>query len=1188
MFLKRLEVKGFKSFAEPILIDFVPGVTSVVGPNGSGKSNIADAVRWVLGEQSAKSLRGAKMEDIIFAGSDSRKAVNVAEVSLVLDNEDEHLAIDYSEVSVTRRLYRSGESEYLLNRTPCRLKDIVDLFLDSGLGREAYSIIGQGKIEEILSSKAENRRTIFEEAAGVLKYKTRKVKAEKRLSQTEDNLLRVADILNELETQVEPLQEQASIAKDYLELKEEQEALDIQVIAQEITDLHSNWTEESTKLASLKEQLIERQRKLEDSEARLKHYREKHAAMRDEVARAQESRLRVSEELEKNEGRRGVLEERQKNALQNEEQLSAAISDKEERLEKANEKLAYLNEAHAKLLEEKQAHDATLNELQHMLNSSKEDLAAEIEDAKGDFIEWLNEQASLRNERRYLEEQLSQKERHLQRAETEKHSLKSEHASLKKEVYEKEQLLNQARSIFEQLKQDLKTLQRDEEALKDRYYKQEAKLYEAYGVLQKVTARQEALQEMEEDYAGFYHGVKEVLKQRDKALPGVIGAAAELMTVPKKIEKAIELALGAQAQHVVVADEASARQAIGFLKKQRLGRATFLPLTTMKPRLVPSALLATLEQSQGYVGVAADLIQSNEAHKNVIDYLLGSTIIADTLPDANNLAKKSSHRYRIVTLEGDIVNPGGSMTGGSSKQNQSSLISRRREKAELITKKNQLDEAIVKLEQQVKDGKSNRDKVKLQIDELLLRQNALEEDVVQKQRDSQDYAMRYERLNQELERMERQSSEQNAEEEKAKERLAEIGTAEVHATSEAARIEAHVEQLEKQLQTQQASKEKHQADFADMRVKQAELKQQLQYSSAQVQELETLFTQLETELETDHEHYALIHSSSGEQALTKDSLAKRITEGHSQKQELMKTIEQLEVEEKKLNAAYDQLEWETKQEQGEHTYMLDESQKLEVRVNRLDVDLDYRLNRLREEYELSYEAAVNNYPLKESLDQVKIRLTLIKRSIEELGTVNLGAIEEYDRVKERYEFLQTQKNDLLEARVSLDQAISEMDEEMVKRFSETFDQIRTHFQVVFAQLFGGGDADLVLTDKTNLLTTGIDIVARPPGKKRQQLGLLSGGERALTAIALLFAILQVRPVPFCVLDEVEAALDEANVSRFAQYLRDFSEKTQFIVITHRKGTMEGADVLYGVTMEESGVSRLVSVKLEETKQLIES
>ncbi|WP_099301096.1 chromosome segregation protein SMC [Bacillus sp. Marseille-P3800] len=1187
MFLKRIEVKGFKSFGEPIQVDFVQGVTAVVGPNGSGKSNIADGIRWVLGEQSARSLRGAKMEDVIFAGSDTRKAVNVAEVSLILDNEDEHLAIDYSEVRVTRRLYRSGESEYLLNGTTCRLKDITDLFLDSGLGREAYSIIGQGKIEEILSSKAEQRRLIFEEAAGVLKYKTRKLTAEKRLNQTEENLHRVNDILNELEDQVEPLREQAAVAKEYNRLKEELEQLDVQVITEEISHLHTEWESQSLELANLKT-LIEKQRtQLASNEEELETIRQQQRSSREKSSDVQQRYLQISEELEKNEGRKGILEEKQRSKQKDEEQSKQALAQKQEEKDRLALKKAELEKENETLTQKSRAINEAYQKLEKTLSQSKETIAAHIEDAKGDYIEWLNEQASLRNERRYLNEQVEQKQRYSDKNQSELASLDETLLEGERELKKQKAELDAIQSKVEKQKEELYALRETEESEKEALFKKETKLYEAYKIMQKVDGRREALQEMEEDFSGFFQGVKEVLKQRNR-LTGVIGAVAELIHVPQRVEKAIDIALGGQAQHVIVEDDAAARAAIGYLRDQRAGRATFLPVKTIKPRVIPEAVVGALSREQGFVSIASDAVSVNESYQHVIQSLLGTTIIVEELKAANRIAKQFNHRYRLVTLEGDVVNPGGSMTGGSVKQNQSSLISRKREKEELDEKKAQLDEAIASLEQQVATFKTARDEKQGHIQVLQEKESALVHDYEQIKQAYQSKELEVTQLKREHERLERLKASDEQEGDVTKKRLSDIEQAEQRAVQESAQLEKKIEELQLQLDHEQVAKEKARAELTELKVQRAEIRQQLNYNQSQLEETTRQFEQVVQALELEVENYQLLHSSSGEQTLTKESLTKLITDGTNEKASLAKQLDLLNDEETKYHEKYERLGKENKHNQEELETILTKSQTLEVRVNRLDVDLDYRLNRLREEYELSYEGAKQRYPMSETLDEAKKKLTLTRRSIEELGVINLGAIDEYERINGRYQFLTAQRTDLLDARQSLDQAIEEMDEEMSKRFMTTFARIRTHFQEVFVKLFGGGDADLILTDENAPLTTGIDIVARPPGKKKQQLGLLSGGERALTAIALLFAILQVRPVPFCVLDEVEAALDEANVSRFAQYLRDFSTRTQFIVVTHRKGTMEGADVLYGVTMEESGVSRVVSVRLEESRQMIES
>ncbi|WP_059104648.1 chromosome segregation protein SMC [Shouchella shacheensis] len=1187
MFLKRLEVKGFKSFAEPIHIDFVQGVTAVVGPNGSGKSNISDSVRWVLGEQSARSLRGAKMEDIIFAGSDSRRAVNVAEVTLVLDNEDEHLAVEYSEVNVTRRVYRSGESEYLINRQPCRLKDIVDLFLDSGLGREAYSIIGQGKIEEILSSKAEDRRVIFEEAAGVLKYKTRKIKAEKRLAQTEENLQRVADVLNELNEQVEPLKEQASIAKEFLEKQDQEKRLDIQVITSEIQDLHGRWSVESEKLRSLKSRLETRSKTLEEAETTLREYRERSSKLQVDVTTAQNERLRISEELEKNEGKRGILAERQKNAQHTENQLSRTIQEKEAREKELRSSYERENDVFQTHQKELQAVKKSLEAVEAALFSTKENLANELDDAKSDYIEALNEQASIRNERRYLEEQKMQRERSTRRAENEGKALLEKQQYLNERLREAKQQVQVNKDVYEKTVQTLQETTRQEEATRDRYYKQEAKLYEAYGLLQKITAREDVLAEMEAEFSGFFQGVKEILKERDTSKNGIIGAVAELMKVPKDYETAIEVALGAAAQHVVVEEEHAAREAIQFLKQRRLGRATFLPLSTIKPRHLPDAGEQSLQNEEGFIGVAAELIETDSRYQAIAQNLLGTTVVAKHLQAANHLARKLHHRYRVVTLDGDLVNPGGAMTGGSVKQKQSSLLSRKREREEVQQKKVKMEASVQKLEKAVQQGKAQLQELAQQLERAREEQSSKRGQLEATQSAFTQVEAEASATSQEAKRYGRQEAEYAEERTTLEARLEALTTEEKNANERTAELEEAIEQLNEQLEIEQQSKETLRKEQTELKVKQAEVAQQAEHAQWQVQQRAEALEATSRELMNAKEEYALLHTAGGERTASRESLMEKIEEGRTLKESITQELTQLEEAQIELDRDYEQLEEKTKAEQGEYSYLLDESQRLEVRVNRLDVDLENRLSRLREEYELSYEAASEQYPLEEELDATRTKLKLIKLSIEELGTVNLGAIDEYERVRERHEFLNNQREDLQEARETLYQVIDEMDTEMTKRFSETFVQVRYHFQHVFTALFGGGEADLVLTNEKDSLNTGIDIIARPPGKKRQLLGLLSGGERALTAIALLFAILHVRPVPFCVLDEVEAALDEANVSRFAQYLKDFSERTQFIVITHRKGTMEKADVLYGVTMEESGVSRLVSVRLEETKDLME-
>lgn len=1187
MFLKRLEVVGFKSFAEKINIDFVRGVTAVVGPNGSGKSNISDSIRWVLGEQSAKSLRGSKMEDIIFAGSDSRKPLNYAEVSLVLDNEDQHLSIDYSEVSVTRRVYRSGDSEYLINKQSCRLKDIVDLFLDSGLGREAYSIIGQGKVEEILSNKAEDRRVIFEEAAGVLKYKTRKVKAEKRLNETQENLLRVEDILHELEGQVEPLHIQASIAKDYLHKREELKEVDIALLVHEINELHGQWENEKGKLSHLREQYDLQQTKLEDMEEQRLSLREKTTFLSSQYNQAQEELLEASEELEKSEGKRQVLKERKKNASQNKEQLERSLKDKSEQLAHTKEEWQLEKERLEKARSRLEELEAIVSKKQVLIERAGSNREEEIDRLKADYIEVLNEQASIRNERRYLEEQLRQQQMKQERLLTENEGLLASREELAEQLERAKKQAQEKEKDLEQMGEDYRKLQRQHESGKGRYHQKETQLYETYQLTQRLQSRADVLEEMQADFSGFFHGVKEVLKARGK-LSGVLGAVAELIQVPKDYETALEIALGGASQHIVMESEGDARKAIQFLKQNRIGRATFLPLPVMKPRTIPDFQLTQVEGHSAFVGVAASLLSFDRKFENVVSHLLGHVIIAHDLQGANDLAKITGHRFRIVTLEGDVVNPGGSMTGGSVKQKQTPLLGRKRELEELQQKLSKLAEVTKELEQEVKQLKEKSAKEEQQLEELRTKGEDTRHAVQEAKAHVHDLKREVELSQDQFSRFDRDKSGFVEEIERIHTRLEQLETAYEKATSQAQRLEQEVKQLEQEQVEQRHSRETLQEELVADKIALATAKER--FSSVKDQEKRLTQTKaiLEEELTELGDHLELLVGELSDRSSGESSLEERINKSRLRKQELTNQLTNMKHERSALDEAYANLEQALKKQQGDHSFLANECRQIEVKVNRMDVELDNRLNHLREEYELSFEAASTEHQLTCDPEEARTRVKLIKLAIEELGTVNLGAIEEYERVRERFDFLSEQRQDLHDAKTTLHDVIAEMDQEMTKRFHETYIQIRGHFQKVFKQLFGGGEADLVLTAPDNLLETGVEILARPPGKKMQHLALLSGGERSLTAIGLLFAILHVRPVPFCVLDEVEAALDEANVSRFAHFLKDFSGATQFIVITHRKGTMEEADVLYGVTMQESGVSRLVSVKLEETKELVES
>ncbi|MBS2770978.1 chromosome segregation protein SMC [Anoxybacillus rupiensis] len=1187
MFLKRLDIVGFKSFADRVSIEFVPGVTAVVGPNGSGKSNITDAIRWVLGEQSAKSLRGAKMEDIIFAGSDSRRPLNIAEVTLTLDNEDGFLPLDYQEVSVTRRVYRSGESEFLINQQPCRLKDIIDLFMDSGLGKEAFSIIGQGRIEEILSSKPEERRTIFEEAAGVLKYKIRKKKAEHKLNETQENLHRVNDILHELESQLEPLKIQASIAQDYLEKRNELETFEVALIAHEIEELHRQWNH-------LRDQLTDHQQKemalsaaLQKEEATVEQLRDQMTALDESIDGLQQVLLVVSEELEKLEGRKEVLKERKKNAAQYQKQLEETISSLSEKSGKLCSTLEKEREQLTRIREELHALQTELKEKQRAFASYDISVEEQMERLKSDYIELVHEQASLKNERTHLQallEKLEKKqsvltkenEKHL----TERNRIKEQYIALESKYQQTERKLKEQETQLQQKSAQLAELKQEIE-------QKESMLYQAYQYLQQTKSRKEMLEEMQHDYAGFFQGVKEILKAREQ-LSGIHGAVVELIHVSSKYETAIEIALGGAMQHIVVADEEAARAAIHYLKKHSYGRATFLPMNVLQPKQLPSEQLAIVKNHPAFVGVANELVSYDSIYQTVLAHLLGNVIVTTNLKGANELARLLHYRYRLVTLEGDVVSPGGAMTGGGVAKKTNSLLSRNRELETITDKFRDMEAKTEQLELFVQSKKKEAAQREAEMAEL------------RKQIEERRFALQeIKSAWREVEWQEKNTSERLAlyDEEKAhdeqemrqlREKITTVEQKLYQMEAKLAEIDEQMQHLTLQKQDEQSSKEALQAAITEQKVAVAEKQQLLKHIQEKIAQLTLEQEETEKQLQAAKEDLLTLTDEMNSNVSGEEQLDQLRQQKVQDKQETLELIASRREQRLQYQEMLENSERELKEKKRQYKQLTEIIKDEEVKLNRLDVELENLLSRLREEYMLTFEAAKEKYPLQMEAEAARKKVKLIKRAIDELGTVNLGAIDEYDRVSERYQFLTEQKSDLQHAKETLHQVIDEMDQEMKKRFLTTFQQIRSHFGDVFQQLFGGGRADLQLTDSNDLLNTGVEIVAQPPGKKLQNLSLLSGGERALTAIALLFSILKVRPVPFCVLDEVEAALDEANVHRYALYLKRFSSQTQFIVITHRKGTMEEADVLYGVTMQESGVSRLVSVRLEDSKQLVKS
>lgn len=1187
MFLKRLEVIGFKSFAERIGIDFVPGVTAVVGPNGSGKSNVTDAIRWVLGEQSAKSLRGAKMEDVIFAGSDSRKPLNFAEVTLILDNTDEQLAFSYTEVSVTRRVYRSGDSEYLLNNQQCRLKDITDLFMDSGLGKEAFSIISQGRVDEILNSRPDDRRSIFEEAAGVLKYKLRKKKAEHKLVETDENLYRVLDILHELDSRLEPLQIQASSARDYVQMSTELKDFDIAILVHDLKNCAQSLHALKEEYAQLSETEQKQAKDIQALETQTTDIR-KHLKELDVLLDAAQSELvDATMEMERWDGRKALMAEKRQNATNQLQQLNTSL------LEAQNEvEVLVAQELEKKqLFVEKQQEVLTLKQiikqLEQSLNRSVTEIEQEMEEHKNRYIDSLNEEATVKNELKNIEQQLSQQKAMAARMTDQTDEIGQE---LIEVVAEKETLVGLHTATTTALQQKLEqyeTLQMQFKKVNLSFNDKQEMLYKAYQHQQQLKARKDTLAELEADFSGFFHGVKEVLLARDKGeLFGIEGAVAELIQVNGKYSQAIETALGAASQHIVTTNEQNAQQAIRWLKQKRAGRATFLPKTVMKSRKINPSAIQLATEHPAFVQMADALVTFDEDNRSIVENLLGNVIVAAHLEGASQIARLCGFRYRVVTLEGDIVNAGGSLTGGAAKQ-QSSLFTRKAELDGLIAKLEALETSIYSAEQAVATEKETLATLRDKVEQLKLEGEQLRKEEMQQASRLRELEVVEKSLSARVSFASNETQDVKTREE-ALLAQKEVATARLAALAEElVAINETVEQLGKVKLQSETEKDVLREQTAEKRSELAVMQEQMSQVQIATAELALQLNKARQKVDNISQEIIWLQSDESTKLLSDEEVEEQVATWKARRETLQVTITQKKGEKATQQQELTTLEEQLKELQRIHKGFIEAIRANELKRNRVEFEMSNFKNQLEENYQLTFEEALEVALTIEDEEHMRRRVKLLKKSIEELGPVNLSAIEEFERVQERHSFLTEQREDLLEAQDTLHEAIKEMDEEMTIRFSETFFAIREQFKRVFRELFGGGQADLVLLDPDNMLDTGIEIVAQPPGKKLQNLSLLSGGERALTAIALLFSILNIRPVPFCILDEVEAALDEANVVRYSEYLKKFSRNTQFIVITHRKGTMEGADVLYGITMQESGVSKLVSVKLEDEPVLAE-
>ena len=1182
MYLKRLEMYGFKSFADKTVLDFMPGLTTVIGPNGSGKSNISDCIRWVLGEQSLKSLRGAKSEDIIFAGTQNRKPLGYAEASLVMDNSDSKLPIEYNEVIVTRRIYRSGESGYFINKTPCRLKDVLELFMDTGIGRDGYSIIGQGKIDEILSNKSEDRRHIFEEAAGIVKYRTRKAESEKKLEQTKLNLLRINDIISEIETNIGPLKNQSEKAKKYLSLRDELKNIEVGPFLYNIDEFKRQTEEIIENIDLLETQKVKEDENLNNLQTSKEDLKLVIDNLIEEIERIQNLGFEGNQKKEQYNSEIGIATERISNNKENYERYAVEIEELENRnkeledeknLKQEKKKNLYNNkEKFEKELKEKEEelakHSKTLSDKEIEIESKKKIVQDNI-DNKYEIIASLNtEKANLEN-------------------------LNKRETSLKSEIQETISDLDSARANKEELGKNFYTLEtsrnsitKNIDSMKEEKDKSSEKLKEfdvrinSYQSEYRIKeSRYRFLVETEKEKEGYSKSVKALLEatEKDSALGrGVHGILANLISVDKKYETAIEMTLGPTIQNIVTNSEEEATRLVNYLRDNNLGRASFLPITSVKGQKVTGV---NTRGVNGVIGVASDLITTDRKYEGIILNLLGRTVIVEDIEEAVKLAKQNSYKFKIVTLKGDVINPSGAISGGSVQVKTVSILGRGKEiKA--------LEKELVEIKQKIEKVEKEKQDYENSISEIL-------EKFETKQKEAQELEIVYATEKQKIDNIDLEILKLDAKLAKLRQDLANIGTEKKENSNLQENLNNQIKAIDEENETLGRVIEEftnlnkdNQKYIDDLNFDITNLK----ISVSSFDESEVSINEMVERIDQDIQNNQTSISSKKEirEKILVDNkeLEEKIEEIKVKIQELEKEIlgstdkvEKLKQDRVSKNEKLSNLEKEIEEQTSKIEDIKNHISKLDLKKSKIELELNQVINKMWEEYELTPN---NTQDIKkcENPQEVQRTVNSIRSEIRELGSINVDSINEYKEMKERYDFMSEQRLDLEDSSNKLKKVISEMTETMKKQFAEQFKIINKNFGEVFAELFGGGKAELILADEENILECGIEIEVQPPGKKLQNMMLLSGGERAFTAIALLFAILKINPAPFCVLDEIEAALDDVNVYRFAEYLKKFSKDSQFLVITHRKGTMEAADTVYGITMEEKGISKLLSMKLK--------
>lgn len=1181
MYLKSIEVQGFKSFANKITFEFHNGITGIVGPNGSGKSNVGDAVRWVLGEQSAKQLRGGNMQDVIFSGTETRKPLGFAYVAITLDNSDHKLPIDYQEVTIARRLYRSGESEYLLNGTSCRLKDVNELFYDTGIGKEGYSIIGQGQIDKILSGKPEERRELFDEAAGIVKFKRRKNTAIKKLEEEQQNLTRVNDILSELTRQLAPLEKQAETAKVYLKKKEALKQLDIQMFLVEMARIREQLKAVEEKYEIAQSDLEETCKSFDVTKTEYENLEKELETLEEEIQKSREQSTQKTLEKQNLENQIHLLQEQIHSAKQNETQYQERALALEGDIDKRKkEEQGYLEEKSQ--LEEKAAE---FSKVQSQAQEAFKAIAIEIhnleeaiESGKNEIIEILNQRASIKGKlQRYdtMMEQISIR----------KVALNQRNLTLRSEAAQLDASEEQYKVQKQEIEETIEKLIRQGNRCEDQIKKYQAEISRATQQLEnektayhREASRLESLKNITERYDGYGNSIRRVMEQK-KNVSGIKGVVADLLKVEKNYETAIETALGGSIQNIVTDNENTAKGMIEFLKKNKYGRATFLPLTSMKNKKTfnnPAAL-----KEPGVIGVASDLVQVEAEYEGLANYLLGRTLVVDHIDHGIAIAKKYQYTIRMVTIEGESLNPGGSLTGGAFKNN-SNLLGRRREIDELHGNVEKLKLNIEKLQTALEEYRNKRNHFR---DEAARMQESLQEQYIQEntvQMNLNSMSDKRAEIKQGYENLKRENAELEKQTKEIEENSQSIQLEMEASASQETALEKSINEKQEELENKKKQEtdiskelEKSQLEGAGITSRKGFIQENLRRIK---EELESLTKQKEVLFAGMEEGKA--------EALKKEADIEKI------RQEIALAAKEEEEDKEKLQEALSQKEKMTQ----EHKAFFSKRDELSAKMNLLDKE-SYRLlgqkekleenqetqvNYMWEEYEITYSQALIDMPdeLQERAE-IKSAISNMRSEIRQLGNVNVNAIEEYKELSERHTFMKTQHDDLVQAEETLQGIINELDTGMRRQFEEKFGQIRVEFDKAFKELFGGGKGTLELDEEEDILEAGIRIISQPPGKKLQNMMQLSGGEKALTAIALLFAIQNLKPSPFCLLDEIEAALDDSNVTRYAKYLHKLTKNTQFIIITHRRGTMTAADRLYGITMQEKGVSTLVSVDLIE-------